>query len=1091
MKNKLFQLGTLILMVPFLSFSQEVDSRKIIEKGVELHDNKQYDEAIAEFKKVSRNDTNYVLAAVELANTYITLGKDSLGLILCNSLLDQPSQFRPTVLTVKANFLDNLKRSDEAMKVYEEGSKLYPLNYSFYYEAGVVKLRQNKYKEAQDWFIKSVKVNPYHGNTHFQLGYMALLQGKLIPAMLAWQYYLTIDNSSSRARSVISTMEKLAKNEYDYGDIVNVPEFEGQDDFSELETLVKSKVALGSKYKSQTKLDFNVLKQIQLILEKLEYNKDDKGFYMQFYAPFFIELYKNKYFEPYSYYILSGLENKEVDGWISKNSTKVSAFGKWLTDYVGKNFCTTEENLNGKLVKAQRFYSNNKIAAVGNLNEKNEYTGYWNFYYSNGIKKSEGGYNDHNERHGIWKFYSPNGLIRSKENYVNGKIEGLVEGYFSNGSPHYTRNYNNDLLEGKQISYYSTGALEGTYDYKNNLENGKEIKYYRNGKLEYELNVVNDKYEGNLVLHYMDGHVKQKSDFVDNKRNGKYVEYYDFPENAIKYEANYDKGVLTGTYKSYHENGAVAATGEYKNGEKTGLWKSFNDENVLLEEETFNNGKFSGSSKYYTDNGKLAEEYIYKNEMLQEYKAFDPKGNVVYQNKKDGKSSYDVNLFYPNGNKKREGKIKGGDMDGLWKSYNINGYLYSEENYTAGKRNGKTTYYHENGKIESETEYENGDAVGYFKEYYKNGNLKREGAFLSDQKAGEWKQYYADGKIQSVVFYKNGSQDQWQQFYSGNGKLEYEELIELDYVKKRLEYDSLGNFQESVLDKGTGVLEFKYPNGKTQWKINYKNSMMQGDLLSYYPNGKVLVTKTYVDDEPNGPVKFYYPSGQLKQESNFVNGNLHGNVIDYYEDGNIKSKFEYQYGAESGKTTFYYPNKQVQTEYSYKNDRLHGPTKYYSESGDLIVQKNFDNNTLISYQYTDKTGNLCAPIELKNETGELKAYYKSGAVSLQYNIKNGMNEGKKIIYFPNNKIAEETDYICGDKEGKRIYYYSSGKIKTEENWKANELYGPSISYYENGKVKSEKYYLNNKKFGAHKNYDETGKLVKTYFYYDDTLLNEN
>lgn len=1094
MKNKLFRLGAgLLIASPLLSFSQEVDSRKIIEKGIELHDNKQYDEAETEFKKVSRNDTNYVLASVELANTYITTGKDSIALILCNSILDQPSQFKPNLLTIKANCLDNLKRSDEAMKVYEEGAKLYPLNYSFYYEAGVVKLRQNKFKEAQDWFIKTVKVNPYHANTHFQIGYMALLQGKVVPTMLAWQYYLTIDNSSSRAKRVISTMEKLAKNEYDFGEIVKVEEFENQDDFSELETLVKSKVALGNKYKSQTRLDFNVLKQIQLILEKIEYNKEDKGFFMQFYAPFFAELYKNKYFEPYSYYILAGLENKEVDSWVNKNSAKISAFGTWLTDYIGKNVCTNEETLNGKQVKAQRYYSDNKIVAVGNLNDKGEYTGYWNFYYSNGIKKSEGGYNDKNERHGIWKFYSKNGLVRAKENYVNGKVEGLVESYFTNGSVLYTRNYSNSLLEGKQLGYYSTGVLEGTYEYKNNIENGKQTKFHKNGRLEYELNIVNDKYEGNLELHYMDGHIKQKSSFTENNRNGKYVEYYDVPENAIKYEALYEKGVLTGPYKSYHENGTVSTVGEYKSGEKTGVWKSYSDENVLLEEETFNNGKFSGSSKYYTSsNGKLAEEYIYKNEMLQEYKAFDPQGNVIYQNKKDGKKSYDVNLYYPNGNKKREGKIKEGDMDGLWKSYNINGYLYSEENYTAGKYNGKTTFYHENGKIESETEYENGYASGYYKEYYKNGKLKREGAYLNDEKAGEWKAYYSDGNMQSVTFYKNGVQDQWQQYYSSNGKLEYEEFIELDYLKKRLDYDSLGRIsQESVLDKGTGTIDIKYADGKTQWKLNYKNSMMQGDLLSYFPNGKVTATKTYVDDEPHGTVKYYYPSGQLKQEAAFINGYLHGTLTDYYEDGAVKTKYEYVYGDESGKTTFYYPNKQVQTEYMYKKGKLQGPTKYYNELGELVLQKNFENNTLTNYQYTDKTGNLTAPIDIKNETAELKAYYKSGSPSMQYSVKNGMIEGKKTMYFSNNKVAEETDYISGEKEGKRTTFYPSGKMKSEESWKSNELYGPSITYYENGKIKSEKYYVNNKKFGTHKNYDETGKVVKTYFYYDDTLLNEN
>ena len=149
MKNKTFWYSCFLLL-SYNAFSQstdELNTIKIIQKGIDFHDNKKYDEAIAEYKKVSRSDSNYVLAASELATTYVESGKDSLALSLCNDLLEIPSSYIPSLLSLKANALDDLKRSDEAIKVYEEGMKRFPLNYSYTYELGILKVRQKKYKE--------------------------------------------------------------------------------------------------------------------------------------------------------------------------------------------------------------------------------------------------------------------------------------------------------------------------------------------------------------------------------------------------------------------------------------------------------------------------------------------------------------------------------------------------------------------------------------------------------------------------------------------------------------------------------------------------------------------------------------------------------------------------------------------------------------------------------------------------------------------------------------------------------------------------------------------------------------------------------
>jgi antitoxin component YwqK of YwqJK toxin-antitoxin module len=1076
------------------SFAQapEVDSKKIIIKGVEYHDSEKYQDAINEFKKVNKNDTNFVLACLELANSYIANGQDSLAIHVCDQASILPSSFAPSILLYKANALDNMKKSDEAAKLYEEGIKKYPLNNSFYYELGVLKYRQEKYKEAHDLFTRSIKCNPYHPASHHQMANLALKQGKLIPAVLAWQFYLLVDNSSDRAKSIIGELEKIAKNEYEFKDVIKVEGLSEQDDFSELEALVRSKVALSNKYKSKLNVNFNITKQLQLIFEKITADKSDKGFYMSFYAPIYEAIQKKDYFEAYAYNILAGVNNEDVNAWMKKHKDDSEKFSLWFVNYMGENVSTYETTINGKKVVARHWYQNNKIQAVGNQNAQGGNTGYWNFYYSNGILRSEGAFNDQNKRDGVWKFYYKSGIIKDLENYQNGSVEGIVEEYYSNGSIQTQKNYVASQLSGLQSVYYPTGGKETTYEYKAGKQEGKETNYYRNGKLKYEILMTNGKYEGPLIQYYNNGHIMEKSTFKDNNRTGKYERYYNYPEKALKSEAVYEKGMAIGEYKSYYRNGKLDETGLYnKSGEKDGIWKNYYDNGNLSSEESYSDGKWHGSTKYYDLSGKMIEEYIYKNDILQEYKAFDLAGNIVYQNKKDGKNNYDATLYYSNANKKREGKVLAGKLTGSWKDYNMNGFITSVDNYAEGKKDGKSVTYHDNGKIKAETDYSAGETNGYYRQYYKNGKLQMEGAYIGDKEIDVWNSYFINGKLSSINFYNDGNLDGWQEYYSINGKLDYEEFYELGYVKKRVFYDTTGRVdQEVVFNRGTGDLETKYRNGKTNYKVAYKNNLLQGPYVAYYPDGKTMITKTYESGDLEGESKILYPDGKTHWLRTYLDGDRHGKHTQYFEDGTVQRETNYNYGKQDGKTVIYYPNKQVERDYEYKNGEIDGKANIYAENGELAIERTYSNGYILSYSYMDKSGAMVPPIQVKNETGTIKTFYKSGTPALEYTLKNGAIEGKRTMYFPNGKVQEEENYLGNELNGPSKTYYASGKMKSDENYMSDERDGKCVYYYENGKVKSEEYYVSGKQHGICKYYDATGKLTKTFVYYNDELIDE-
>ena len=117
----------------------------------------------------------------------------------------------------------------------------------------------------------------------------------------------------------------------------------------------------------------------------------------------------------------------------------------------------------------------------------------------------------------------------------------------------------------------------------------------------------------------------------------------------------------------------------------------------------------------------------------------------------------------------------------------------------------------------------------------------------------------------------------------------------------------------------TGIIEIKFPNGKTQALMAYKNGVMHGKGITYYPSGKVL------------------------SKGNYKNGVEDGINIIYYENGNI----EYEKNvSNNGRTVYekhYYPSGKLDFEATYQDGQLDGVVKKYGENGQIIQQGTFKN----------------------------------------------------------------------------------------------------------------------------------------------------
>ncbi|HKC68863.1 MAG TPA: tetratricopeptide repeat protein [Bacteroidia bacterium] len=1079
---KLSSVTGFILSVNFFNaqtISPPINSGDIIREAYKLTEEEKYDEAIADYLKVDENDTNYVISCVELANLYSTAKKDSAAIALCDKMLQEKTEYDESFYIVKGNALDNAGKLDESVKVYNEGLAKYPNAYMLYYNMGINYLRKKDYARAETNFKKALAINPYHGSSHMRLGLTAFNEGKLIQSILSYMFFLQLENTTKRSEGVILLLQKIVKREVEpEGPLAESSE---QDDFSELEAIIKSKVALNGTYKSKIPLQFDLSKQLQLLFEKLTYNSNDKGFWMQTYVPYFTKMQKAGYFEDMIYYSFSSIDNEEIKKWLKSHESQENKFTSWAQDVLENSVACFDENMNGTIQKVPHYYSNSKLEAVGVVKNKKN-VGYWKFYHHNGFLKSEGLFNQTGEREGLWKFYYDDGTKKAEENYKNGVLYGAYIKYRQNGSRSMQGNYEKGMYEGKVETFYNTDAIKGSYYFKADKKNGKEISYFSNGQKKYEVDVINEVLQGDLVQYYESGKVYEKSTFKNDKRNGPFVLYYE--DGTKMSEGVYKDDKIVGEFKSYNNNGTLQKQGVYsEKGLTIGSWKEYNKTGKVLKDYQYSEKGKLISYKDYTGTGKLENELIYKNEELVESKSYDETGKIIHDQKKNGKNFAGA-FFYINGNKLSEGNYVKDEKEGEWKYYKEDGWLSEISMYKNGKPDGKSTTYFSNGKIESECLFVNDQRDGLYKGYYINGTIEKQGYYREGQEQGTWYYYNQDGTLAETRYYLNGEETGIERTYGGSGVKYKESTIKDGYTTKLLYFDSTGKvLNKSEFPLGTGNINYSYTNGKPRLKGQYKGGLAEGTSYWYFANGNIDVQVNYINNNKEGTETFYYENGQKKREDNYFRDNLHGTSSSYYENGNPNEQLNYWYGELNGVQKYFYENKALYRTINYNYGKAEGVSRYYSEDGQLIISKYFENDILKSYSYLNKSGKYDS-IPLKNETGKIVSYFPNGQKSLEYELEYGFAKGKRTEYYTSGKVKKSENFYYGVFDGAQKQFYANGNVKSEENYLLDEKHGYAKYYYENGKLKQEGKYLNGSKFGVWKYYDNTGKLSKKVNYYD-------
>ena len=176
------------------------------------------------------------------------------------------------------------------------------------------------------------------------------------------------------------------KNKGEIAEYINKRKDPPASEYEFAEQIIQSKIALEKNYKPVIKLDDPISRQMQVLLEKLDYSEGSNDFWMQYYVPIYRKMFTTGKFEYLVNYIFSEVDVAEIKKFNVKNKKEIQAMIEEMVAYFNKIRSTRELNYNKRNSSdTYYYYVDGKFSGSGKVvNNGEKFVGDWVYYYPGG-----------------------------------------------------------------------------------------------------------------------------------------------------------------------------------------------------------------------------------------------------------------------------------------------------------------------------------------------------------------------------------------------------------------------------------------------------------------------------------------------------------------------------------------------------------------------------------------------------------------------------------------------------------------------------------------------------------------------------------
>ena len=1062
-----------------------INSSELIEKGIKENDQGNFKKALSYYDQVPEGDSNYVFSLYEKSLSHLNDSSYDKCIEFAKKAIALKSPEKRMLLLNMAAAFDYKGKPEEALKLYDSVAKLYPFDNHPYYERAIIKYKAKDYTAAEKLLEQSLMLNPQHFRSHFLLGSTYAYQGRLTEAMMALSTSLLCTADYEVAKNPIAILDAIA---IQADEIVKEYDNRNTDNrdpaFDEIDDIIHAKLALDKGYKLKTELDDEIFRQLQVIMEKLVYDKADPSFAMQYYVPLYSKIYQDNQFEPFVLQLFSNYGFKSIDKLSDsrKNKAALEEIRNIIYPYLNRIFETRELNYVTRQKAPAKYHQYSKDNSIidgvfSNEQEEKLAAGRVNFYTYLRLS-AEGNYDADGKKDGLWKYYYPNGNIRLKQETKSGKLINADTSWYTNGVVKNSAKYNTDgdalftqhydytgILEytSKWMAkddyeytyYYPSGTVRKTQRFvKDKIVDCKYMVYYESGKIQREVNCKNGAFNGPIISYFENGKIDDSATNVNDKTSGQ--------------------------YKSYYRNGNLEIECTYVEGKKEGACIDYWNNGNLYSKTNYKNGKLDGEAFYYNKAGKQFGTVTYKNGGTIRSRFYRPDGTEI---KDDIEEGY-VNIYNEYGVLIRKSEVdRDGIQQGVSKYYFTWGGLKEKTNFENGKPNGASTLYYQNGNIRSKRQYTNDTSDGYFQFMYEYGKLKSEGWIKNDLHQGIWHNYFPNGNTSFDYYLQNDLSNGPEKNYQYDSKLKYTKYYDKDMIIGFTQFDTTGKIvQQQSFDKGNGKYRLLHLNGAPGLECDLKNGKLNGPYTIHGGNKTLVEKGAYSNGRLNGEIEVYFPNGKLKSKGLYKNGEQDKTWIYYGINGSVESISQYYKGDLDGLDSTFLNGALISVT-KYRNGEADGEDILYGENGKIAAVVYYDYGTAIGYSYEDKEGKLLPVKPIINGAAHIQTYYANGNKGVDWNMEKNLFQGKQLSYYSNGQLKQESNYDNGMRSGTFNQFNTDGSKLYEANYKDGEKQGISKTYNNKGKQIFVVNFTNGQMNGAATYTDAQGKNQNFWYYY--------
>jgi Tfp pilus assembly protein PilF len=333
----------LIALAPRASFAEDLEA--MVARGIDLHDEGKYDEAIAIYREVLRQDPKNDHALYEMAFSFST--SKNLGECVRTAEMGVRTarHYRPEFFNLQGICLDYSGDPTAAVKTFNRGLKEFRRHPELSFSLAITEMKMGDLERARDHLKTSIEGRPRHASSHYHLSQVYAESGYDIPALLAALRFLSIEPHGGRAARAAghvrdqiglgisigpdnsvnlaidaNAIGRMARK--DEGDFTRIPLLLG----------VASAVQHMKRGPGQTEID-RLAGQLEAFLSVLnDYAPWGKAraFANRTYVPFLASIAKAELSVPFAYRALGSLELPGCADWISAHADEMKRLEAFL-----------------------------------------------------------------------------------------------------------------------------------------------------------------------------------------------------------------------------------------------------------------------------------------------------------------------------------------------------------------------------------------------------------------------------------------------------------------------------------------------------------------------------------------------------------------------------------------------------------------------------------------------------------------------------------------------------------------------------------------------------------------------------------------